>query len=149
MKQSDIANGLAATTPMALSLSRLGLAEIVDVLDGARVLLRDLVTQDISLCPCPESFNPSVSRLAVVLRLDIEPGTTLASVVGLLQDGVWPSKSMPASELVLTAKDRLVLKCGDATLSMEADGTVRLKGRRISSRASEKNLVAGGSVHLN
>jgi type VI secretion system secreted protein VgrG len=48
---------------------------------------------------------------------------------------------------VLEAKDSITLKCGDATISMKKDGTIKIEGKDISVKASGKvNVKADGDI---
>ncbi len=53
-------------------------------------------------------------------------------------------------ELVrVTAGERIELRCGRASLIMEKDGRITLRGTRLTSQASGTNRIRGGSVQLN
>jgi hypothetical protein len=49
----------------------------------------------------------------------------------------------------LHARQRLELTCGRASLTMNADGTVVLKGTTVISRASGVNKIRGAAVRIN
>lgn len=49
----------------------------------------------------------------------------------------------------LTAEREIVLECGKSTLLLRADGTIVLKGVKITSRASRSNKLRGASVNIN
>jgi hypothetical protein len=51
--------------------------------------------------------------------------------------------------LLVAAKERLVLRCGKATITLTRDGKVLIQGTYISSRSSGVNRLKGGSVQLN
>lgn len=51
--------------------------------------------------------------------------------------------------LVLTARDELVLRCGDASITLTKDGKVLLQGTYLSTRATGVNRIKGGSVQIN
>lgn len=52
-------------------------------------------------------------------------------------------------EQVITAQQRLVLRCGEASITLLADGTVHISGRELLSEAGAANRIRGASVHLN
>src|SRR3954453_10596486 len=52
-------------------------------------------------------------------------------------------------ELLLEAKERVRLKCGEATVELRASGKVLVRGDDIVSRASRSNRIKGGSVEIN
>jgi hypothetical protein len=51
--------------------------------------------------------------------------------------------------LVISVDRRLVLRCGRASIMLEADGRVIVRGESIISQAVGANHVCGGSVQLN
>jgi len=56
---------------------------------------------------------------------------------------------LDGERFVVAADKEIVLQCGRSSISLHADGTVVIKGRRIVSRASETNKIKGGSVAIN
>lgn len=51
--------------------------------------------------------------------------------------------------LRLVAKERIELRVGKASLVLEADGHITLRGTDLVSHASRSNRIRGGSVNLN
>lgn len=51
--------------------------------------------------------------------------------------------------LVLSAKERIVLTCGEASMTLTRSGKVLIRGHYVQSRATGVNSVKGGSVELN
>jgi hypothetical protein len=49
----------------------------------------------------------------------------------------------------LTAQQELVLRCGRASITMHADGTIVIKGGELHSRASGRNRITGSTVAIN
>ena len=49
----------------------------------------------------------------------------------------------------ITADDCLELRCGKATILMEADGRITIRGAHITSHASGAQRIRGGSINLN
>ncbi|TIV67754.1 MAG: hypothetical protein E5V74_11295 [Mesorhizobium sp.] len=47
------------------------------------------------------------------------------------------------------AEERLELRCGKATILMEADGRITIRGTYVASHASATNRMRGGSISLN
>lgn len=69
---------------------------------------------------------------------------------------VEPSRKGPAPQVVrdgervrITAEERLELRCGKATIIMEKDGRITIRGTYLTSHASASNRIRGGSVNLN
>lgn len=52
-------------------------------------------------------------------------------------------------QLIVSAKGRLVLRCGRSSIVLHADGRISLRGDTIVSQAIAANHVRGGSVQLN
>jgi Domain of unknown function (DUF6484) len=79
-------------------------------------------------------------------------------IIGKLVDPLRPtSGAVDAGAVViadgqllrLVAKERIELRVGKASLIMEADGRITLRGTDLVSHASRSNRIRGGSVNLN
>lgn len=118
-----------------ISLSRLigfdadGLP-LVALADGDCAPARSLV---------PLGDTPAGTELAIT-ALDGAPGTML--ILGCL-DAPRPDRA------VFEAGRELVLRCGNASVTLGADGKLTLRGTQVLSRASGANRVQGASVQLN
>ena len=51
--------------------------------------------------------------------------------------------------IVIAGKERIELRCGKATILMEKDGHITIRGTYLVSHASAANRIRGGSVNLN
>lgn len=51
--------------------------------------------------------------------------------------------------VMLEGREQVVLRCGDASITLTADGQVVVKGTRVVSRASESNKIRGATVLIN
>lgn len=51
--------------------------------------------------------------------------------------------------IALEAKNELVLRCGESSITLRADGRIVIKGGEIISRASRSNRVRGATVSIN
>ncbi len=49
----------------------------------------------------------------------------------------------------ISAKEEIIIRCGKAFIQMKKDGTIRINGTSIVSRASGNNDMKGGSINLN
>jgi hypothetical protein len=49
----------------------------------------------------------------------------------------------------LTAQKEIVLKCGDASITLTRAGKVTIEGKYVVSRSTGANLIQGGSIQLN
>ncbi len=50
---------------------------------------------------------------------------------------------------VIEAGRELTLRCGDASITLQSDGTVKIRGRDITSWARRRQRIRGGSVGIN
>jgi hypothetical protein len=49
----------------------------------------------------------------------------------------------------LSASESVAIRAGKSTVTVKADGEVRVRGKNISSRASNLNRIRGGAVKIN
>ena len=59
------------------------------------------------------------------------------------------SVEIDGRRIVLEAKSELVLRCGESSITLRADGRIVIKGGEIVSRASRSNRVRGATVSIN
>lgn len=75
-------------------------------------------------------------------------------VLGCLQrqEG-WNKRSLQldadGEKVVLSARERIVLQCGDASITLTRSGKVLIRGHYVQTRATGLNSVKGGTVELN
>ncbi|MBA9034728.1 DUF6484 domain-containing protein (plasmid) [Rhizobium leguminosarum] len=74
-------------------------------------------------------------------------------IVGRIVD---PSRRSPTPNVIrdgelvqITAQERIELRCGKATIILEKDGHITIRGTYVTSHASAANRIRGGSVNLN
>ena len=91
-----------------------------------------------------------VGREVLVLYEENDPRRPI--VVGRLD----PSPAEPAREVsvdgervVIEGEREVVLRCGDATLTLTRDGRVVLRGEELLSRAAGRNKIKGAAVQIN
>jgi len=63
-------------------------------------------------------------------------------------DSTRPSE-LSGRTLTLEGTEAIVLRSGAASITIRADGQVIIKGRRLTSRASETNKIRGATVLIN
>jgi hypothetical protein len=98
----------------------------------------------------------ALGRQVALMFVDGDPRQPL--IVGLLQ----PPHAKPSADkrpavaaeidgerLVFTAKEEIVLQCGQASLTLTKAGKVLIRGTYLLSRSSGVNRVQGGSIQLN
>jgi len=80
-----------------------------------------------------------------------DPGRPL--IVGRI---VEPSRKSLAPQVIrdgegvkITGDERIELRCGKATIIMEKDGRITIRGTYVTSHASAANRIRGGSINLN
>jgi hypothetical protein len=133
---------------------------VVAVLAGGRVQIRDENSGRLFVCdllrltagPPPEvTGGRDVIFVAedddehgYILGVIEAPTTAEPECVAPGDDGV-----ETPTVVALRAEHRLELTCGRASLTMNADGTVVLKGTTVISRASGVNKIRGAAVRIN
>lgn len=70
-------------------------------------------------------------------------------VVAPLKAGASAEVRRDDERVFITADKRIELRCGLASIILEKDGRISIRGVQVSSQASGPNRVRGGSVHLN
>ena len=91
-----------------------------------------------------------VNREVVLVFEDGDPDRPI--IVGLRQPPQTQralSVEIDGDRLVYTAQNELVLRCGKASIQLLSDGSVRIRGTNLLSRASATNRIRGGNIQLN
>jgi hypothetical protein len=97
-----------------------------------------------------------IGRDAVLMFEDGEP--TRPIIVGCLQNSNGATLTGGREEvdveadgerLVVSAKERIVLRCGKASITLTKEGKLILQGAYVSSQSSGVLRIKGGSVHIN
>ena len=103
---------------------------------------------------------------AARVRVVFEHGDQLRPIVTELVDGDQAGKVSPDPKgdrsveadvlddgeeraLSIGAREELVLRCGEASITLKRDGTIVVEGSRIETRASETNRITGAQVRIN
>jgi Domain of unknown function (DUF6484) len=93
----------------------------------------------------------------VVLCFD-EADPTRPIILGVMRGGDgWPLDEKPGQievepdgeRLIVSAKTELVLRCGQASITLTRSGKVFIQGTYVSSRSTTVNRIRGGSVQIN
>jgi len=53
------------------------------------------------------------------------------------------------NKLLFEAKDEIVIRSGESSITLKKDGTILLRGTKISTRSTGENRIMGASIHLN
>lgn len=98
-----------------------------------------------------ELSSAMIGAEVALLFQDGDPGQPL--IVGRI---VEPARKTPVPEITrdgdtvrIVGRERIELRCGKATIIMEKDGRITIRGSYLTSHASATNRVRGGSVNLN
>jgi Domain of unknown function (DUF6484) len=114
--------------------------------------------------PAPANWLDSCGR-AVLLVFD-EGDEQRPVIVGFVRDSLWqasaprmvpdvpaetstPAQRIHAASVVIEGEREIVLRCGEGSIALTADGRIVIKGTRLTSRASETNKVRGAVVLIN
>jgi hypothetical protein len=84
-----------------------------------------------------------VHRLIVLGVLSGEEGWPLRETFGQVEI------SADGECMTVTARDRMVLRCGKSSIVMRSDGRIEIRGETVITQATGANHVRGGSVQLN
>lgn len=87
-----------------------------------------------------EQGNPALPIIIGALRDDENRAPDGGGQVEVDADG---------ERLIVTAKEKLVLRCGEASITLTKSGRIVIDGSYVVSRARGTNRVQGGSVQLN
>lgn len=112
--------------------------------------------------PCP---SDSTLRTQPAVLLVFESGDPQQPViVGFVRESFTPtpepaqlalttergrSMELNGKVLVFEGQEEIVLRCGQGSITLRADGQIVLKGTRLTSRASQTNKIRGASVQIN
>ena len=101
---------------------------------------------------CPVTVA-DIGRGAILLFEHGDPRRPI--LLGLIQGSSRQPEESPVEvrldgeQLMLTAKNELVLRCGKASITLTRAGKVLIRGAYLLSRSSGANRIKGGSVQIN
>ncbi|TPJ36171.1 DUF6484 domain-containing protein [Mesorhizobium sp. B2-8-3] len=95
-----------------------------------------------------------VAAIGSELALLFEEGDpTRPLVVGRIVDPAHKNRELQVvrdgERIVITGDERIELRCGLASIILEKNGRVTIRGTQLTSQASGTNRIRGGAVHLN
>jgi hypothetical protein len=94
-----------------------------------------------------------LGREVVLMFEQADPGRPI--IMGLLQPAPGPARAgavavqRDGESLTLTADREIVLRCGEASITLTRAGKVLIRGAYLLSRSSGVNRIKGGSVQIN
>ncbi len=127
--------------------------------DGATAFVRYQAQSGAGAIAARSAVDLHRSHIGAAVVLMFEQGDPARPIVmGALRgrDG-WPAASAPDNvevdadgrRLVVKAGDQLVLRCGQASITLTKAGKVLIDGTYVCSRASGTNRVKGASIQMN
>jgi hypothetical protein len=131
----------------------LGRGEIAEARPGEPVLVR--VSDDGAPFPCAvllQGGQPPALAPGDTVLVWRAPGGADGVVLGRIEPTLPPAESDAGSRpptLLLEARDELVLRVGDGSITLRKDGKVLIKGKDLVSHAQRLNRIKGGSVSIN
>jgi hypothetical protein len=92
----------------------------------------------------------AAAQREVVLLVDRDPRKPPV-ILGLLQPLGAPEieARIDGRRVELEARDEIVLKCGEASITLRRNGRIAIRGVDVESRARASNRIKGGSVAIN
>ena len=99
------------------------------------VLSREDVGREVALL-----FEGSEPVKPMLIGLIAQPQPQKPRTVSVVRDG---------ERLELTADREIVLRCGDASITLTRAGKVLIRGAYVSSHSKGVNKIKGGAVHIN
>jgi len=101
-------------------------------------------------CRCPQHVSIDWLRAAVAVGpVEAEASTNgRTGTIWCLLPGS-EHRAVAPDTLHLAARESLKIACGESTLSLDKEGTVRLRGRDVTTRGSRVTRLQGGTVRIN
>ncbi|MBZ9896166.1 MULTISPECIES: DUF6484 domain-containing protein [unclassified Mesorhizobium] len=94
------------------------------------------------------------SSIGSELALLFEGGDPMRPlVVGRIVDPAHKERKLSVvregDRVVISGEERIELRCGLASIILEKDGRITIRGNQLTSHASGTNRIRGGAIHLN
>ena len=120
--------------------------------DGGTPLVQYPANPGNNPCPARSVVALSTQDVGAELALQFEDGVPekpliLGRIVA--PDATVPEVISDGDRVRVTAQERLELRCGKASIIMEADGHVTIRGSYLVNHATAANRIRGGSVNIN
>jgi hypothetical protein len=95
-------------------------------------------------------FEKGDARFPIAIGLVQEPPSPLAQLLGAKAPRPAPVEaSLDGRRVTLTADREIVLRCGEASLTLQRDGKVVIRGTYVETHAAGTNRIKGGQVKIN
>jgi hypothetical protein len=128
--------GTAAGTFTGISAGGLPLVDLF----GVRLVARS----------CVQLHGNEVGKEVLVAFDSAHPETPI--VIGVLQDPIVTETvevTVDGKNVTLSAHDSITLRCGDASITLNREGKIIIRGAHVVTHASGVNRICGASVELN
>lgn len=123
---------------------------VTEVLADGRARLVTAARQVVD-CRCPQHINVDWLRAAVAVapvEAEASVGAGRAGTLWCLLPGP-EHRDVAPSRVDLVARDSVRIACGESTVSLSKEGTVRVRGKDVTTRGSRVARVQGGTVRIN
>jgi len=142
------------TQPPSSSPSYPSLARLTALDAGGNAMVEvafDAATRAVIARSCVALTSAMVGQDVLVVFIDGHADKPV--IVGVVQTA--PVAGQPCQvesdgeQVVISARSEIVLRCGNASITLTKAGKVLLNGAYVSSRSSGVNRIRGGSVEIN
>lgn len=100
-------------------------------------MLDSLIEQTETIAPIPDMVDQTVFEPAAIPTQSINTDLGIDTV------------HVDGKRVVLEGQEEVVLKCGEASITLTRSGKVVIRGKYLLSRSSGVNRILGGSVQVN
>jgi len=149
-----------ASEPRIEAPAGVTVAELVAIADGGRTpLVVPVSSAGAPALRARSTIDLHGAHVGAQVVLMFENGNPQRPIViGLLRaETAWPLPDPPGQvelsvdgeRMVVGAREQLVLRCGNASITLTRAGKVLIQGDQIVSRASGAHRIKGGSVQIN
>src|SRR3954470_16907423 len=142
------------------ALSGVVVGELAAIAGGGRVPLVTYPGQETAgALPARSTVDLDSRHVGKPVVLLFESGDPLKPIVigtmrtdatsGLEQTPGHVEVDADGKRLIVSAQTQILLRCGEASITLKKNGEIVLRGTRLSSHASGVNRIKGGSVQIN
>lgn len=93
--------------------------------------------------------NPLLDILEQQADMDINAESNSESELDMGRNKSQNEFYVDGKKVVIEAEDEIVLKCGDASITLTKSGKILIRGKYVLNRSSGVHRIMGGSVQIN